>query len=126
MPSGFCDFCQLWHSATCCHPGRVLLAQRDERIAELEQKLHDEEVIWAKAQRKLYDQLQERIAELERTMDSNVRDALLREASWFRYGCCEPDCKLTDDEILESVQAMRRDSKLYRRIRDITTEEKSV
>jgi len=24
MGRGFCDFCQMWHSASCCHPGNPI------------------------------------------------------------------------------------------------------
>lgn len=39
MGSGFCDFCQTWHSAGCCHPGRRVLAEKDRQIAALEERL---------------------------------------------------------------------------------------
>lgn len=37
--SGHCDFCDMWHSGPCCHPGRVILAMQDEEIKDLKAKL---------------------------------------------------------------------------------------
>lgn len=34
--SGHCDWCQLWHSGGCFHPGRYPYAAAQDRIAELE------------------------------------------------------------------------------------------
>jgi len=33
--SGYCDFCQIWHSASCCHPGRIRLIALEEQVREL-------------------------------------------------------------------------------------------
>ncbi len=33
MGSGFCDFCQVWHSAGCCHPGKIILANKEAQLA---------------------------------------------------------------------------------------------
>jgi hypothetical protein len=34
--SGHCDFCGIWHSGSCCHPGRAKLASAYARIRALE------------------------------------------------------------------------------------------
>ena len=38
--SGHCDFCGVWHSSSCCHPGRgrlrIAIAERDAARAEVE------------------------------------------------------------------------------------------
>ena len=39
--SGFCDFCQIWHSASCCHPGRIILIERDKEITRLTELLRE-------------------------------------------------------------------------------------
>jgi hypothetical protein len=36
--SGMCDFCGIWHSGSCCHPGRAILREADEQIAELKEQ----------------------------------------------------------------------------------------
>src|SRR5690348_5180261 len=36
--SGHCDFCNIWHSGGCSHPGRMLLAMRERELAELQDK----------------------------------------------------------------------------------------
>ena len=30
MASGFCDFCGIWHSGSCCHPGRARLDRAEQ------------------------------------------------------------------------------------------------
>jgi len=37
--SGHCDFCGIWHSGPCCHPGRAILAGKDLEINVLRFKL---------------------------------------------------------------------------------------
>ncbi len=32
--SGFCDFCGVWHSGSCCNPARVLYERRGGRVEE--------------------------------------------------------------------------------------------
>jgi len=39
--SGYCDFCQAWHSAGCCHPGRVILAEKEIEIRTLKELLEE-------------------------------------------------------------------------------------
>lgn len=38
--SGHCDWCGVWHSGSCCHPGRVLYQDLERKLAECERKLH--------------------------------------------------------------------------------------
>lgn len=47
--SGFCTFCQLWHSASCCHPGQGQIALVEfentklrAEVEKLKQRLKDE------------------------------------------------------------------------------------
>jgi len=30
--SGHCDFCGIWHSASCCHPGRAVVANLESQL----------------------------------------------------------------------------------------------
>lgn len=39
--SGHCDFCGIWHSGGCCHPGRAIVANQAQRIAALERELNE-------------------------------------------------------------------------------------
>ena len=39
--SGHCDFCNIWHSGSCCHPGRALLTVAEARISSLEDAVQD-------------------------------------------------------------------------------------
>ena len=34
-----CDFCQTWHSGSCCHPGQAIVGLLRARVAELEAQL---------------------------------------------------------------------------------------
>jgi len=34
--SGHCDFCQIWHSASCCHPGRAKLIDLESQLTASE------------------------------------------------------------------------------------------
>lgn len=36
--SGFCQFCQLWHSTSCCHPGRGQLDLVEHENTQLKAK----------------------------------------------------------------------------------------
>lgn len=31
--AGHCDFCGIWHSGSCCHPGRAKLAELERELA---------------------------------------------------------------------------------------------
>lgn len=47
--SGFCDFCQAWHSAGCCHPGRSILAEREAQTTQLKARVETLETVCAEA-----------------------------------------------------------------------------
>lgn len=64
MGSGFCDFCQTWHSAGCCHPGRRVLAEKDRQIDQLRAKL-----IWQEDLLARFDKQEGRIAALEERLE---------------------------------------------------------
>ena len=36
--SGHCDFCQTWHSGSCCHPGRAELTRLRAEVARLNEE----------------------------------------------------------------------------------------
>lgn len=46
MGSGYCDFCGVWHTASCYHPGRRLIDEKDRQIANLQNKLEKTEGLW--------------------------------------------------------------------------------
>ena len=37
--SGFCEFCGIWHSASCFHPGRKILYEKDSQIAAIKEQV---------------------------------------------------------------------------------------
>src|SRR5512142_3274826 len=39
--SGHCDFCGIWHSGSCCHPGRIVVAQQQDDLATLRAQVAD-------------------------------------------------------------------------------------
>ena len=39
--SGHCDWCDIWHSGSCCHPGRALYADLEVKIAALREQLRE-------------------------------------------------------------------------------------
>jgi len=40
--SGHCDFCGIWHSASCCHPGRAKLLAAQAEIASLNDEVEEQ------------------------------------------------------------------------------------
>ena len=69
--SGFCEFCGIWHSASCCHPGRKILDEKNQQIATLQEQIgainerleawrdywrnDEDETIWTPRLRKLQE-----------------------------------------------------------------------
>ena len=51
--SGHCEFCGIWHSASCCHPGRGALDVADHEITALRAKLAEAEKAREEAEAKL-------------------------------------------------------------------------
>lgn len=52
--SGHCDFCQIWHSGGCCHPGRAILEAQRQDI----ERLNDEAAV-SRGDYRLLNALQE-------------------------------------------------------------------
>lgn len=84
MASGHCDFCGIWHSAGCCHPGKARLdaleAERDEARSD---------VAKAKAHSTKLDaslrQCRERLKQVAKPAYEIRREALLEAADWFQH-----------------------------------------
>jgi len=42
MGSGHCNFCNIWHSGGCCHPGRMVVANLEEQLRQAQAGLGSE------------------------------------------------------------------------------------
>lgn len=73
--SGHCEFCHVWHSGPCCHPGKGALILAGRRIAELEAQLAELKRIrnYVEGERDkaiaLYNEAYKRITELEKELN---------------------------------------------------------
>ena len=39
--SGHCDFCNVWHSGSCCHPGQAKLTELERQLKDKERAYED-------------------------------------------------------------------------------------
>lgn len=82
--SGFCDFCQVWHSASCCHPGRQVIADLSAKLEGAEECIRNWRREFAdmhSAKLKLESQLAEaRGVALEEAI--KIVDDMASEAPW--------------------------------------------
>lgn len=89
MASGFCDFCQVWHSASCAHPGRAeierlkaeleSLARTNASLGVTNERLKAELGKWEMSHKFHVARIGELERALERIVFSTVRDCTTGE-----------------------------------------------